>query len=116
MPRRTGSQSMKHTFSLFLPLMITSAFFILLMLTGCAQPENAPNRTANQTGKTLAETIQENRQRLLAISGVLSVEAGDCVPDSCIKVTVAKKNEMIANQIPPMLETWRVDVVESAGK
>ncbi len=52
----------------------------------------------------------------MGISGVLSVEAGDCVPDSCIMVTVAKKNEMLVNQIPPMLETWRVDVVESAGK
>ena len=88
---------------------------MLVVIGGCAKPENAPNRAGRITGKTLSETIQENRDRLLQISGVLNVQAGDCGVDSCIKITVQKKTEMLVNEIPPMLETWRVDVVEAVN-
>ena len=92
----------------------TMIFAILLLIGGCSQPDKAPNRTARISGKSLTETIQENRQHLLSISGVIKVEAGDCGVDSCIKIVVQKKTELLVNQLPPMLETWRVDVVESS--
>ena len=90
-------------------------FLILIVIGGCAQPDNAPNRAGRPSGKTLTETIQENRDHLLSISGVLNVQAGDCGLDSCIKIVVRKKTEMLVNQLPPMLETWRVDVVEGGN-
>lgn len=92
--------------------------FILLLLVvigGCAQPDNAPNRASHPSGKSLTETIQENRQRLLSIPGVIKIAAGDCGVDSCIKIVVQKKTEILVNQLPPMLETWRVDVVEGGN-
>ena len=92
----------------------TFVFIILLVLTGCAQPEKAPNRADKITGKTLTETIQENQQHLLSVSGVIRIEAADCGIDSCIRIVVDKKTEMLVNQLPAMLETYRVDVVEQA--
>lgn len=90
----------------------TIIFAILIVMIGCSQPDKAPNRTERLSGKSLTETIQENRQHLLSISGVIKVEAGDCGVDSCIKIVVQKKTEMLVNELPVMLETWRVDVVE----
>jgi len=87
----------------------------LLMLASCAKPENAPDRANRMSGKSLGETIEENRARLLSMPGVISVQAGDCGQDSCIKVTVQKKTEILMNQLPPMLETWRVDVAEAGN-
>ncbi len=88
---------------------------ILLVIGGCSQPEKTPNRAARLSGKSLTETIQENRERLLSISGVINVQADDCGVDSCIKIIVRKKTEMLVNQLPPMLETWRVDLVEGGN-
>jgi len=81
---------------------------------GCKQPEKAPNRTERIGGKSLSETIEDNRHRLLSIPGVVEIEAGMCGVDSCIKVLVEKKTAMIETQIPLMLETWPVEVTESA--
>ncbi len=86
--------------------------FVLIALAGCAKPAKTPDRAERVSGKTLTETIQENRQHLLSIPGVVSVEAGDCGTDSCIKVIVEKKTAMLTSELPLMLETWQVDVVE----
>jgi hypothetical protein len=90
-------------------LMIAAA---VIVLAGCAKRERGPNRVERLSGKTLTETIQENRGRLLSIPGVIDVQAGDCGTDSCIKVFVEKKTEMLTSELPLMLETWRVDIVE----
>ena len=88
------------------------AFFSLLaFLSGCAKPEKTPDRVERLSGKTVAEAIQESRQRLLSIPGVIEVMPGICGADSCIKVVVEEKTEILTSQIPLMLETWRVDVV-----
>src|ERR1041385_181746 len=90
---------------------------IALNATSCTQSgkeaPDRPSRTGRMSGKTLAETIADNRTPLLSLPGVLKVEAGDCETDSCIKVFVDKKTEILASQIPLMLETWRVEIVES---
>ena len=93
------------------------AFFSLLaFLFGCAKPEKTPDRAGHISGKTVAETIQESRQRLLSIPGVIEVKPGICDADSCIKVVVEKKTEILISQIPLMLETWRVDIVEGGSR
>lgn len=89
------------------------AFFAITTLAGCAKSEPQKNRTAHLGGNTLAETIADNRARLLAIQGVLKVEAADCGIDSCIKVTVDHKTAILNAQIPMMLETYQVNVVEA---
>ena len=63
---------------------------------------------------TLSETISENRTRLLSIPGVLKVEGADCGIDSCIRVTVDHKTAILNAQIPMMLETYQVNVVEAS--
>ena len=90
------------------------AFCLLLFVTGCAKPDHPANRTEHPGGKTLSETIAENTPRLLSIEGVVRVAPGDCGMDSCIKVFVDKKTEILVSQIPMMLETWQIDVVETA--
>jgi len=98
-------------------LKATIVLAVILNCTSCTdtgkKASNRPNRTERISGKTLAETIADNLMHLLSLPGVLKVEAGDCETDSCIKVFVDKKTEILASQIPLMLETWRVDVVES---
>ena len=89
---------------------------ILVLLFGCAKPEKTPDRAGHISGKTVAETIQESRQRLLSIPGVIEIMPGLCDVDSCIKVVVEKKTEILISQIPLMLETWRVDVVERGSR
>ncbi len=80
---------------------------------GCGgEQQKKPDRVEHIAGKTIAETITENRQRLLSTPGVVKVEPGDCGVDSCIKVYVEKKTDILLTQLPMMLETWRVDVVE----
>ena len=89
---------------------------VMLCLVSCTKVEEKPvrpNRTESMMGKTLTETIAEHRQHLLSLPGVLKVEAGDCDRDSCIRVYVAKKTSTLINQIPPMIETWQVEIVES---
>ncbi len=100
----------------FLPTIF--AVLVAFYTTGCGggEPEKKPNRVEHLSGKTLTETIQENRQRLLSIPGVIRVEAGDCSIDSCIKVYVQKKTEMVMTQLPAMLETWRVEIVETVDQ
>jgi hypothetical protein len=88
--------------------------FAVLALSGCAKREQQQQRTVHIGGKSLAETIAENRARLLAIPGVLNVEGADCGIDSCIKVTVEHKTAIINAQIPMMVETYQVTVVEPA--
>ena len=88
----------------------------VVCLVSCAKVEEKPfrpNRTESIMGKTLTETIAEHRNHLLSLPGVLKVEAGNCDKDSCIRVYVAKKSSTLINQIPAMIETWRVDVVET---
>ncbi len=95
--------------------LLPPAFCLIVFLTGCIKSEPAKNRTEHLGGKTLAETIAENTPHLLTIPGVVKVAPGDCGIDSCIKVYVARKTEILAAQIPMMLETWQVDVVETAN-
>jgi len=83
------------------------------MFSGCAKGEKQPNRTGSIMGKSLSETIADHQQHLLSLAGVHRVEPGMCGRDSCIKVYVEKKTPMLEAQIPLMLETWQVDVVES---
>lgn len=98
--------------------LLAAAIFaaILPCALSCTDTEkkssNRTNRTEHISGKTLAETIAGNQMHLLSLPGVIKVEAGDCETDSCIKVFVEQKTAMLASQIPLMLETWRVDVVE----
>jgi hypothetical protein len=85
-------------------------------MLGCGeskQKTEQPNRAARITGKSISETIAENRQRILSIPGVVKIEPGSCILDSCIKVYVVKKNNMMVMQIPSMLGTWRVDIVQA---
>jgi hypothetical protein len=89
-------------------------FCFLVFLAGCAKPDRPANRTEHLGGKTLSETISENAPHLLSIEGVVKIVPGDCGIDSCIKVVVDKKTEILVSQIPMMLETWQVDVVETA--
>lgn len=89
-------------------------FCVLVFILGCGQSDRKQNSTEHLGGRTLAETIADNRPHLLSIPGVLKVEEGDCGIDSCIKVFVAKKTAILTAQIPHMLETWQVDVVEAA--
>ena len=88
------------------------ASVLLVILIGCTKPEKSSNRVEHLSGKTIGETILENRQHLLSIPGVLKVEPGICGADSCIKIFVEKKTAMLVSELPLMLETWQVDVVE----
>ena len=84
------------------------------LLQGCKPTARQPNRTERISGKSLSETIADHREHLLSIPGVVRVEPGTCGADSCVKVYVEKKTAMIVTQIPLMLETWQVDVIESS--
>ena len=90
------------------------SYCLIVSAGGCGKTEEPQHRAGHLGGRTLAETIADNRPHLLSIPGVLNVEAGDCGVDSCIKVFVAKKTSILTAQIPLMLETWQVDVVEAA--
>jgi hypothetical protein len=84
-----------------------------LLLSGCGvDRQGHPNRSEHLTGKTLTETLEENRAHLLSLPGVLKVEPADCGVDSCIKVTVSNKDVITMNQLPQMLETFQVQVVQ----
>ncbi len=84
------------------------------LIQGCKPSSRQSNRTESIMGKSLAETIEDHRTHLLSIPGVLRVEPGTCGSDSCVKVYVEKKTPIIEAQIPLMLETWQVDVIESS--
>src|SRR5260370_16769 len=89
------------------------AFCGIAALTGCTKSEQPKQRTAHLGGKSLAETIADNRAHLLSIPGVLKVEGADCGLDSCVKVTVEHTTAIVNAQIPMMLETYQVNVVEA---
>lgn len=85
----------------------------LFLLSGCAQKEE-PKREKRLDGLSIEETLEQHRSHLLAISGVTAVEIGKCNDSPCIQVKVEKKTPILENQVPRMLETWSVEIVETA--
>lgn len=94
------------------PKVSLSAPLCLAMLVSGCGGQNRSHRVDSITGKTASETVRENRRHLLSIPGVKDVFAGDCGSDSCITVVVEKKTPVLNDEIPAMLETFRVQVVE----
>ncbi len=89
-------------------------FFLLvacLVISGCAQKEE-PRPEKRLDGLSIEQTVEQHRAHLLAISGVTAVEIGKCNDMPCIQVKVEKKTPLLENQIPRMLETWHVEIVE----
>jgi len=80
--------------------------------TGCGNNEPQQNRSTHLGGKTLSETVANSRPGLLTIAGVVKVEEGMRGTDSCIRVLVTSKTAILTAQIPLMIETWPVDIVE----
>ena len=63
-------------------------------------------------GVSIEQTLEEHRKQLISIPGVLGADIGDCRGSPCIQVKVEKKTPILENQIPRMLETWNVEIVE----
>jgi hypothetical protein len=81
------------------------------LIAGCGKEERQ-NRTPRLGGKTLSETVANSRPGLLTIAGVVKVEQGVRGTDSCIKVFVTNKTAVLTAQIPLMIDSWPVDIVE----
>ena len=80
-----------------------------LLLFGCQGNPNPQNRI---TSKSIEEVLEENRPHLMTIQGVVGTSIGECGGNPCIKVLVEKKTPVLQQQIPSMLETWQVEIVE----
>ena len=92
------------------------SFLLLILLFvlqfgGC---QGNPQPEHRITSKSIDEVLQENRPHLMTIQGVVGTSIGDCNGNPCIKVLVDKKTPIIQQQIPSMLETWQVEIVEKA--
>ena len=82
------------------------------MMYACqGQPQPQPRLT----GKPIDEVLKENTPHLMTITGVVGTAIGECNHTPCIKVLVEKKTPIIMQQIPSMLETWQVEIVESGA-
>ena len=81
----------------------------LLFMFGCQGNPNPPNRI---TSKSIEEVLEENKPHLMTIQGVVSTSIGECNGNPCIKILVEKKTPILQQQIPSMLETWQVEIVE----
>ena len=90
--------------------MTITVMFILLTLLGC---QGAPQPSPRLTGKPIEEVLKENTPHLMSISGVVGTAIGECNGNPCIKVLVEKKTLILQQQIPSMLETWQVEIVET---
>jgi hypothetical protein len=82
-----------------------------LAISGCA-PKEEPQPEKRLDGLSIEQTVEQHRAHLLEISGVTAIEVGKCNDMPCIQVKVEKKTPLLENQIPRMLETWHVEIVE----
>jgi|ERR1041385_307097 hypothetical protein len=69
----------------------------------------------HMASKSIEEVLKENTDHLMKIPGVVGTGIGEYEGKPCIKVLVVKKTPVLQNQIPMMLETWRV-VIEETGE
>ncbi len=83
--------------------------FTSFTLYACQGP---PQPKPRLTGKTVEEVLAENTPHLMSIEGVVGTSIGECNGNPCIKVLVEKKTLILQQEIPSMLETWQVEIVE----
>jgi hypothetical protein len=93
---------------IFLAIVLFTSF-TLYSCQGQPQPQQ------RLTGKTIEEVLKENTPHLMSIPGVVGTAIGECNNNPCIKVLVDKKTAILQQQIPSMLETWQVEIVESGA-
>ena len=83
---------------------------LIVYMLGC---QGNPNPEKRLTGKAIEDVLKENTPHLMTIQGVVGTAIGECGGNPCIKVLVEKKTPIIQQQIPSMLETWQVEIVET---
>jgi len=95
------------------PVLFILVILLLAVLLGGCQGNPQPEHRI--TSKSIDEVLQENRPHLMTIQGVVGTSIGDCNGNPCIKVLVEKKTPILQQQIPSMLETWQVEIVEKGS-
>lgn len=95
------------TFVVFVP-----AILMAMTLIGC-QPKPQPQ--PRLTGKPIDEVLKEYAPHLMTIQGVVGTSIGECNGNPCIKVHVVKNTIILQQQIPSMLETWQVEIMETGN-
>jgi hypothetical protein len=88
-------------------------FIVMSIIAAGCKPQAQPQPQPRLTGKPIDEVLKENTPHLMSIAGVVGTAIGDCSGNPCIKVLVAKKTDILRQQIPSMLETWQVEIIES---
>ena len=88
--------------------------WLVVGVVGCGQPAaEAGEGGAPMAEKSIDQVLQEQRDSLMGLPGVVGIALGLCSGELCIKVYVAKKTTDLLKQIPAQIEGYTVDVQET---
>jgi len=63
--------------------------------------------------KPIEEVLKDHSVKLMSIPGVVGTAQGLCDNQPCIKVYVVKRSPELEQKIPPVLDGYTVDIVET---
>ena len=64
---------------------------------------------------TIESVLDEHRDKLMALPGVVGTAVGECEGKPCIKVYVVRKNHELLRQIPSTLAGYSI-TIEDTGE
>lgn len=92
--------------------LLLSAASTLIVVGAQAGPDEERDMEPSPP-RTIEAVLEEHRDRLLSIPGVVGVGIGMCQDTVCIRVFVSTINEDIVAQIPTSLDGYEVEVEET---
>ena len=63
--------------------------------------------------KPIEDVLKEHTDSLMSLPGVVGTAQGECSGEPCIRVLVVEKTAELLEQIPPEIEGYTVDVLET---
>lgn len=114
--RSSPSCSWTNVYTRMFPV-IRKLSYVLIIIVVATTTESCVNKTLDDTQeentmptKTIEQALREHTDSLMAIPGVIGVGQGLCDNQDCIKVLVIKLTPALKQQIPKVLDGYRVDV------
>jgi len=103
---------MHYSFKNSLSLAFVISVFIIGFIN-IAKSVGANEKESNMAQKPIEEVLKDHSVMLMSIPGVVGTAQGLCDNKPCIKVYVVKRSSELEQKIPPVLEGYTVDIVET---
>ena len=98
-------------------LWLISVLMVSTVLAGCVppapgagQPTASPLVTSTPSSTEIEAVLDQHRDELMRLPGVVGVGIGGCDGQSCLKVLVEERTPELESQIPEQLEGFKVDI------